>query len=103
MKAIKKETRFRLNTIQDLIQLGKQDIVSPEHYTEIISKIKPFIGIFLKKYSKTSDMAVIIEKFSNIPRTKTQERPIFLDIDYKLSSENILQTVKTDNQTDNGK
>lgn len=74
-----KDKRFVLKNIQDLIELGKQDILTPEEYSKVISQVKPFVGIFLKKYSKSSEMAVIIEKYSKLP--KLQERPIFFGLD----------------------
>lgn len=73
------ETRFKINSINDLIKLGEMNILTPQQYGEVVSKIQPFIGIFLNDYSESSEMA---EKLKAHFETQYSERPLFIDLFY---------------------
>jgi len=69
---------FEINSIQDLIKLAEMDILTPEQFLDVMQKCEPFVGIFLEKYSKTSEIAVIMRE-----RIKHggECMPIFWDMD----------------------
>jgi hypothetical protein len=65
---------IKINTIQDLINLGNSEQLTPEQFAKVVHNIRPFLGIFLKDYTDTKTMATIIEQ-----RYKEQWEGIFLD------------------------
>jgi hypothetical protein len=68
------EKKFKINTLSDLVVLGELEVLTPKQYADVISQVKPFVGIFLKEYTSTKDMAAIIK--NNLDRN---EKHIFLD------------------------
>ncbi len=67
-----------LNSIDDLIKLGKRDILTTKQYSEIIQSCSPFIGIFLNDYQNTIEMAEILDEFFKKWKHGF-DKPIFID------------------------
>ena len=70
------KTRYKINSINDLIKLGEMNILTPQQYGEVVSKIQPFIGIFLNDYSESSEMAAKLKMYF---QDHPNERPLFID------------------------
>jgi hypothetical protein len=73
-----KETKFIINSIEELIELGLNNTLSVEQYTLIIQSCKPFLGIFLNEYQNTIEMAKVLKEYWDKWKTAI-DKPIFID------------------------
>jgi len=85
---IQKTNKLIINSIDDLIKLGKSNVLKPKQFIEIIQSCQPFVGIFLHEYKNTIEMAEILNE-NWIKWKKTSEKPIFLD--FTLSNDDFLK------------
>lgn len=69
--------RIEIKTVDDLINLAKSDLLTPEQFENLLNECKPFIGIYLNTYTKTSDMVTGLENLKQY--AGETEKPIFLD------------------------
>ena len=76
-----KEIKFIINSIEELIELGRSNKLTPKQFNEVLSHCSPFIGIFTKEYLNTIEMAEKLHEF-NKTWQHTIEKPIFIDNDF---------------------
>jgi hypothetical protein len=73
-----KETKFIINSIDDLITLGESNVLTPSQFVMVLQSSDKFIGIFLNDYENTIEMARVLKDFWSEWK-HTNEKPIFLD------------------------
>jgi hypothetical protein len=70
-----------IKNLNDLIAIAEKDIMTPIEFCSLLGQCQPFVGIFLKEYTHTSEMALIMKKC--ISECKS-ELPIFWDSDIEV-------------------
>jgi hypothetical protein len=63
-----------IKNLIDLITIAEKDIMTPIEFCNLFSQCRPFVGIFLKEYTRTSEMALIMKKCISECKSKL---PIF--------------------------
>ena len=75
----RKENKFNINSIKDLVKLGESNMLTPSQYLIVVQSCNPFIGIFLKNYTNSKDMATVLNshllKWGN-----KKDKPLFIDV-----------------------
>jgi hypothetical protein len=57
--------KIQIKSFSDLVDIAKSDRLTPEQFQNVLSSCKPFQGIFVRSYSKTSEMAKYMEPYLN--------------------------------------
>jgi hypothetical protein len=73
-----KETKFIINSIEDLIALGESNVLTPSQFVMVIQSSDKFIGIFLNDYKNTIEMAKVLNEYWSEWKSAT-DKPIFFD------------------------
>ena len=73
-----KETKLKVNSIKELIKLGESNTLTPAQYLIVVQSCDPFIGIFLKNYTNSKDMATVLNSHL-LKWGDNTEKPLFID------------------------
>lgn len=73
-----KSDKIIINSIDDIIKLGRSNKLTPKQFNDVLSHCSPFVGIFTKDYENTIEMAEKLHEF-NKTWQHTIEKPIFID------------------------